>query len=149
MENTIINQKENSIQKIQDKKIFNRIFSFLDEKSLTIVKPIIKKYIPNKKSSKKAIKDLIRLYIIDFGKNNEKVKYFKDEKEGILKIFTNIFNISTNFLLKFTSIFYKNEKIELEKKELLQFLQLYPKNDIFLSNPDDSKLKNFKIYNKL
>jgi len=140
MQSNIINQKENYIQKIQDIKVFNRIFSFLDEKSLAIVKPILKKYIPNKKTTKKAIKDSIKQYIIDFGKNNEKVKYFKDEK-GILKIFTNIFNINSNFLSKFTSIFYKNEKIELEKKELLQFIQLFPKNDIFLSNGDDSKLK--------
>jgi hypothetical protein len=140
MQSNIINQNENYIQKIQDIKVFNRIFSFLDEKSLSIVKPIFKKYIPNKKTAKKVIKDSIRQYILDFGKNNEKVKYFKDEK-GILKIFTNIFNINSNFLSKFTSIFYKNEKIELDKKELLQFIQLFPKNDIFLSNGDDSKLK--------
>lgn len=140
MENIIINQKENYIQKIQDIKIFNNIFSFLDEKSLANVKPVLKKFIPNKKSTKKGIRDSIRQYIIDFGNNNEKVKYFKDGK-GILKIFTNIFNINSNFLSKFTYIFYKNEKIELEKKELLQFLHLYQKNDIFLSNPDNSKLK--------
>ena len=140
MQRNIINQKENFIQKIQDIKIFNGIFSFLDEKSLSIVKPILKKYIPNKKTYKKAIKDSIKQYIIDFGKNNEKVKYFKDEK-GILKIFTNIFNINSNFLSKFTSIFYKNEKIELEKKEFLQFLHLYPKKDIFLSGLGNSRLK--------
>ena len=140
MQRNIINQKDNYIQKIQDIKIFNGIFSFLDEKSLSIVKPILKKYIPNKKTYKKAIKDSIKQYIIDFGKNNEKVKYFKDEK-GILKIFTNIFNINSNFLSKFTSIFYKNEKIELEKKEFLQFLHLYPKNDIFLSGLGNSRLK--------
>ena len=140
MQRNIINQKENFIQKIQDIKIFNGIFSFLDEKSLSIVKPILKKYIPNKKTYKKAIKDSLKQYIIDFGKNNEKVKYFKDEK-GILKIFTNIFNINSNFLSKFTSIFYKNEKIELEKKEFLQFLHLYPKKDIFLSGLGNSRLK--------
>ena len=140
MQNNIINQNENYIQKIQEIKVFNRIFSFLDEKSLSIVKPILKKYIPNKKKTKKVIKDSIKQYIIDFGKNNEKVKYFKDEK-GIFKIFTNVFNINSNFLSNFTSIFYKNEKIDLEKKELLKFIQLFPKNDIFLSNGDDSKLK--------
>ena len=104
MQSNIINQKENYIQKIKDIKVFNSIFSFLDEKSLTIVKPILKQYIPNKKTTKKAIKDSIKQYIIDFGKNNEKVKYFKDEK-GILKVFTNIFNINSNYLSKFTSIY--------------------------------------------
>ena len=59
MQRNIINQKENYIQKIQDIKIFNIIISFLDEKSLSIFKPILKKYIPNKKVYKKVIKDTI------------------------------------------------------------------------------------------
>lgn len=152
MQTNNINQKENYISKIQDKNIFNKIFSFLEPQSLTIIKPVLKKYITNR-PTKKEIKDSVKQYIIDFGNNNEKVKYFIDNK-GILKIYTNIFNIRSNFLSKYTSIIYKNQILNLEKKELFQFLHLYPKNDIFLTNSDNSKIKiskyiiNFDYFDK-
>ena len=132
--------QSNSIQKIKDIKIFNHIMSFLDQKSLSIIKPILKPYINSKKTNKKLLKESIKQYIVDFGKNNEKVKYLIDNN-NLLKIYTNIFNIQKDFSSKFTSVVYKKEKIDLSKKELYKYLHLLPQNDIFLSDANDLKLK--------
>ena len=140
MQNNIITQPKNYLQKINNRKIFNNILSFLDEKTSSEIKVMIKNFSYNKLSNKERIKQSVKKYILDFGKNNEKVKYFIDKK-GILKIYTNIFNIRSEFLLKFTSIFHKNEKIELNKDQLFQYLRLLPENDLFLSDSEGSKVK--------
>ena len=136
MQTNVINHKMNCFRKIKNEQIINRIASYLDEKSASI----LKQYIKNKRQNKKLIKDSLKTYIIDFGKNNEKVKHFIDNT-NTLKIYTNIFNIRKDYLFKYSSVLYKNEKIELNKKELYQYLHLSPQNDIFLSDTDGSKLK--------
>ena len=140
MKNNIIAQQMNCLEKIKDIKIYNHILSFLDEKSLSTFVTLVKNPINNKKPNKKVLKESIRKYIYDFGKNNEKVKYSIDQK-GVLKIYTNVFNLHKDFLSKFTSISYKNESILLEKKELFQYLHLLPKNEVFLSDEEGSKIK--------
>ena len=140
MINNVIAQPMNCLEKIKDIKIYNHIMSFLDEKSLSTFTSLVKSPINNKKTNKKELKESIRKYIYDFGKNNEKVKYSIDQK-GVLKIYTNVFNLHKDFLSKFTSISYKNENIHLEKKELFQYLHLLPKNEVFLSDAEGSKIK--------
>ena len=139
MQSNFNNYKVNYLTKIQDERIINLILSFLEEKYLSIVKPILNNCFNKKKWNKKALKDSIKKYILDFGKNSEKAKFFIEN--GILKIYTNIFNIKTEYLSKFTSIVYKEEIINLEKKEMFQYLHLWPKNDIFLSDAKESKIK--------
>ena len=146
MQNSIIIQPKNYLQKINNKKIFNNILSFLDEQTSSEIKAIIKNFSYNKLSYKERITQSLKKYVLDFGKNNEKVKYFKDKK-GILKIYTNIFNIRPDFLSKFTSIIHKNEKIELNKEQLFQYLRLSPENDLFLSDSEGSKVKISKYIN--
>jgi hypothetical protein len=136
MQANVINNKMNCFQKIKSSKIINRIASYLDEKSSSI----LIQYIKNKRPNKKLLKESLKQYIIDFGINNEKVKHFNDNN-NTLKIYTNIFNIQKDYLLKYSSVLYKNERIELNKKELYQYLHLSPQNDIFLSDTDGSKLK--------
>ena len=139
MQSNFNNYKVNYLTKIQDERIINLILSFLEEKYLSIVKPILNNCFNKKKWNKKALKDSIKKYILDFGKNSEKAKFFIEN--GILKIYTNIFNIKKEYLSKFASIVYKEEIINLEKKEMFQYLHLWPKNDIFLSDAKESKIK--------
>ena len=136
MQANVINNKMNCFQKIKNLQIINCIASYLDEKSLSI----LKQYIKNKRPNKKLLKESLKQYIIDFGINNEKVKYFIDNN-NILKMYTNIFNLQKDYLLKYSSVLYKNERIELNKKDLYQYLHLSPQNDIFLSDANSSKLK--------
>ena len=116
-----------------NKEIMSHFYPFLDEKSITRVKNCLKK--TGAKETKKKIKEKIKNYIIDFGKNNEKVKYSITD-EGILRIFSNIFNFRKEFLKEFTHVQYKEENLNLEKKELFQYLHVLPKTELMLSNND-------------
>ena len=114
-----------------DKNIMSHFWSFLNEDSIKTIKTCLKK--TGTKEQKKKIKELVKNYVIDFGKHSEKVKYSINEN-GKLLLSTNIFNIRKEFLPQFTHIKYKNEDLELEENELYQFLKVFPKNDIYLSN---------------
>ena len=63
------------------------------------------------KKSKEKIKEIIKNYIIDFRKNNDKVKYYITE-DGILKISSNIFYFRKEFSQNFTHIKYKDEVLD-------------------------------------
>ena len=114
-----------------DKNIMSHFWSFLNEDSIKTIKTCLKK--TGTKEQKKKIKELVKNYVIDFGKHSEKVKYSINEN-GKLLLSTNIFNIRKEFLPQFTHIKYKNEDLELEENELYQFLKVFPKNEIYLSN---------------
>ena len=114
-----------------NKEIMTRFYSFLDEKNIETIKNCLKK--TGAKETKKKIKEKIKNYVIDFGKNNDKVKYYITE-DGILKITSNIFNFRKEFLQNFTHIKYKDEVLNLEQKELYQYLHVLPKNELILSN---------------
>ena len=114
-----------------NKEIMTRFYSFLDEKNIEKIKNCLKK--TGAKETKKKIKEKIKNYVIDFGKNNDKVKYYITE-DGILKIYSNIFNFRKEFLQNFTHIKYKEEVLNLEQKELYQYLHVLPKNELILSN---------------
>ena len=109
----------------------SHFWPFLNEESIKTLKSCLKK--TGAKEQKKKIKELVKNYIIDFGKHSEKVKYGINEN-GILLLSTSIFNIRKEFLPQFTHIKYKNEDLELEENELYQFLKVFPKNEIYLSN---------------
>ena len=138
-----MNQKEINSQKpklqfkntfpiiFYDKNIMSHFWCFLNEESIKTLKSCLKK--TGAKEQKKKIKELVKNYIIDFGKHNEKIKYGINEN-GILLLSTNIFNIRKEFLSQFTYIRYKNEDLELEENELYEFLKVFPKNEIYLSN---------------
>ena len=85
-------------------------------------------------------KEKIKNYIIDFGKNNDKVKYSISE-DGYLRIFSNIFNFRKEFLKEFTHVKYKNEHLKLEQKELYQYLSVLPSYELLLSNNDKTIAK--------
>ncbi len=121
-----------------NKEIMSHFYPFLDQKSIETMKNCLKK--TGAKETKKKIKEKIKNYIIDFGKNNEKVKYSITE-EGILIIFSNIFNFRKEFLKEFTHVKYKNETLKLEQKELYQYLHVLPKNELILSNNDKTTAK--------
>jgi len=121
-----------------DKQIMSHFWPFLDENSIKTLKNCLKK--TGAKEQKKRIKEIVKNYVIDFGKYNEKVKYNLNEKK-ILTLSTNIFNIRKDFLKQFTHIQYKGENLELNQKELSQYLKVYPKNEVFLSNNDKSIAK--------
>ena len=121
-----------------NKEIMSHFYPFLDQKSIETMKSCLKK--TGAKETKKKIKEKIKNYIIDFGKNNEKVKYSITE-EGILIIFSNIFNFRKEFLKEFTHVKYKNETLKLEQKELYQYLHVLPKNELILSNNDKTTAK--------
>ena len=121
-----------------NKEIMSHFYPFLDEKSIEKIKNCLKK--TGAKETKKKIKEKIKNYIIDFGKNNDKVKYSITE-EGILKIFSNIFNFRKEFLKEITHVKYKDENLKLEKKELFQYLHVLPKNELLLTNNDKTSAK--------
>lgn len=121
-----------------NKEIMSHFYPFLDQKSIETMKSCLKK--TGAKETKKKIKEKIKNYIIDFGKNNEKVKYSITE-EGILIIFSNIFNFRKEFLKEFTHVKYKDETLKLEQKELYQYLHVLPKNELILSNNDKTTAK--------
>jgi hypothetical protein len=121
-----------------DKQIMSHFWPFLDENSIKTLKNCLKK--TGTKEQKKRIKEIVKNYVIDFGKYNEKVKYYLNEKK-ILILNTNIFNIRKDFLKQFTHIQYKNENLELNQNELAQYLKVYPKNEVFLSNNEKTIAK--------
>ena len=87
-----------------DKNIMSHFWSFLNEDSIKTIKTCLKK--TGTKEQKKKIKELVKNYVIDFGKHSEKVKYSINEN-GKLLLSTNIFNIRKEFLPQFTHIKYK------------------------------------------
>ena len=121
-----------------NKEIMSHFYPFLDEKSIERVKNCLKK--TGVKETKKKIKEKIKNYIIDFGKNNEKVKY-SINGDGILKISSNIFNFRKDFLKELTHVQYKEENLKFDKKELYQYLHVLPKNELILSNNDKTTAK--------
>ena len=121
-----------------NKEIMSHFYPFLDDKSIMRVKNCLKK--TGAKETKKKIKEKIKNYVIDFGKNNDKVKYSITD-EGILTIFSNIFNFRKEFLKEFTHVQYKEENLNLEKKELYQYLHVLPKTELMLSNNDKTTAK--------
>ena len=121
-----------------NKEIMSHLYSFLDEKNIQTIKNCLKK--TGAKETKRKIKEKIKNYVIDFGKNNDKVKYYINE-DGILKISSNIFNFRKEFLQNFTHIKYKDEILNLEQKELYQYLQVLPQNELVLSNNDKTTAK--------
>ena len=121
-----------------NKEIMSHFYPFLDDKSIMRVKNCLKK--TGAKETKKKIKEKIKNYVIDFGKNNDKVKYSITD-EGILRIFSNIFNFRKEFLKEFTHVQYKDENLKLEKKELYQYLHVLPKTELMLSNNDKTTAK--------
>ena len=135
---TKIQFKHNFPLMFYNKEIMAHFYPFLDQKSIERIKNCLKK--TGAKETKKKIKEKIKNYIIDFGKNNEKVKYSITE-EGILKLFSNIFNFRKEFLKEFTHVQYKQENLNLEKKELYQYLHVLPKNELILSNNDKTTAK--------
>ena len=135
---TKIQFKHNFPLMFYNKEIMAHFYPFLDQKSIERIKNCLKK--TGAKETKKKIKEKIKNYIIDFGKNNEKVKYSITE-EGILKLFSNILNFRKEFLKEFTHVQYKQENLNLEKKELYQYLHVLPKNELILSNNDKTTAK--------
>jgi hypothetical protein len=121
-----------------NKEIMTHFYSFLDEKNIQTIKNCLKK--TGAKETKRKIKEKIKNYVIDFGKNNEKVKYYINE-DGILKLSSNIFNFRKEFLQNFTHIKYKDETLNLEQKELYQYLHVLPKTELMLSNNDKTTAK--------
>ena len=121
-----------------NKEIMSHFYPFLDAKSIQTIKNCLKK--TGAKETKRKIKEKIKNYVIDFGKNNDKVKYYINE-DGVLKISSNIFNFRKEFLQNFTHVKYKEETLDLEQKELYQYLQVLPKNELILSNNDKTTAK--------
>ena len=121
-----------------ERSILSKIYSFLPENTIKVIKGCLKK--TGAKEQKKKIKEIVKKYVKDLGKHNEKVKYAITE-EGVLTIQTNIFNVNTSYIKQFTHIKYNKEILELDKDELYQYLHVFPKNDITLSNNDKSVLK--------
>ena len=142
-----INTSENSKQYTQlvnniiyNKEIMNCIFSYLDENSKNKYKKLFKK--SNIKEKKKQIKDIIKVYIEDFGKHQEKLKY-RISGDGALIINTSVFNINKNYLKDFLTVYHEasNDNIDLEKDELYEYLRVLPKYEFFLKNKIGDCLK--------
>ena len=121
-----------------DKTIMSVFWKFLPEKDIKTLKTCLRK--TGMKEQKKKIKEVVKNYILDFGKHSEKVKFSINE-EGVLTLITTIFNIRQEFLKMFTHIKYNKEIIHLEKKELYQYLHVYPKNEVFLSDNANSVMR--------
>lgn len=135
---TKIQFKHNFPIMFYNKEIMSHFYPFLDQKSIETVKNCLKK--TGAKETKKKIKEKVKNYIIDFGKNNDKVKYSITE-EGVLNIFSNIFNFRKEFLKEFSHVKYKDENLKLEQSELYQYLHVLPKNELILSNNDKTTAK--------
>ena len=135
---TKIQFKHNFPLMFYNKEIMSHFYPFLDQKSIETVKNCLKK--TGAKETKKKIKEKVKNYIIDFGKNNDKVKYSISE-DGVLNIFGNIFNFRKEFLKEFSHVKYKDEILKLEQSELNQYLHVLPKNELILSNNDKTTAK--------
>jgi hypothetical protein len=123
-----------------NKIIMKNLLTFLEEKSKTTLKNCFQK--TGWKDRKKQIKEMIKKYIIDFGKHQEKFKYRLND-EGSLVITTNIFNINKDYLKFFTHVFHKESKdvIELEKEDLYGYLKVLPKFEFYLTDNRGDYLK--------
>jgi len=129
---------------IYDKEIMNCIFSYIPEDLKIKYKKLFKK--SGLKEKKKQLKDIIKIYIEDFGKHQEKLKY-RVSSEGSLVINTSIFNINKNYLKDFNTVFHEasNDEIELEKEELYEYLRVLPKFEFFLKNKKTDLIKVSKV----
>lgn len=116
-----------------NKPIFSHILSFLNEDNQKTLKGCFKR--SGMKERKKQLKDIVKYYIEDFGKHQEKLK-FKINENKHLAITTNIFNVNKNYLRNFIYIFHQEtgDKIELEKHELYEYLKVLPKMEFYLQN---------------
>jgi hypothetical protein len=123
-----------------NKQIMKRVLSFLSETSQNVLKSCFKR--SGIKDKKKQIKDAIKNYIIDFGKHQEKVKYRIDDS-GAVVVYTSLFNIQKEYLKEFTYIYHpeSDDKIELEKNELFEYLKVLPRTEFFLVNDRGDKIK--------
>jgi hypothetical protein len=135
-------KQQNSISKeyahllnniIYDKGIMDCIFSYIPEDLKQKYKKLFKK--SGLKEKKKHLKDIIKIYIEDFGKHQEKLKY-RISSEDSLIINTSFFNVNKNYLKEFNIIFHEasNDEIELEKEELFEYLRVLPKFEFYLKN---------------
>lgn len=128
---------------INDVNIRNIFFSFLNKEEIANIKTIFRLNNNSTKQYKRILKNFVTRYIIDFGKNNDKVKY--SLKDHTLRISTNIFNINQNYLYHFTDIIHKNENIFLNEEELHQYLKLTTEKNIFFSSNKDNNSAKIKI----
>lgn len=149
MNHTSKQQQNNNISKeyaqllnniIYDRDIMETIFSYLPEDLKLKYKKLIKK--SGLKEKKKQLKDLIKMYIEDFGKHQEKLKY-RVSSEGSIIINTSIFNMNKNYLREFNTVFHEasNDEIELEKDELYEYLRVLPKFEFFLKNKKNDLIR--------
>lgn len=138
---SITYQKFSKILSIE--KIRKILFSFIDEETSIIIKDIFQINNLNSKQYKQTIKTLVSQYIIDFGKYNEKVKYYLNEH--ILKISTNIFNVNSVFVSNFADLVHKDETIHLSQDELKQYIKLTNDKNIILSSNKINNNSTIKI----
>lgn len=130
-----------NIKKIfYDKTIMNLIHSFLPEETRKEFKNLLKR--TGMRDRKKLMKEIIRKYIVDFGKHQEKVKHRMGEK-GSLIITTNVFNIKKDYLKEFDRVNHKDtqDKLELDKEELYEYLKVLPKFEFYLTSTRGDNLK--------
>lgn len=125
---------------VYDRVIMDCIFSFLDEEFKISFKKLFKK--SGVKDKKKHIKDIIKAYIEDFGKHQEKLKY-RISDQGSLILNTSVFNMNKNYLKEFITVYHEASKdeIELEKEELYEYLRVLPKFEFYLKNKKNDCLK--------
>lgn len=135
---TKIQFKHNFPLMFYNKEIMSHFYPFLWSKKHWNCEKLSKK--DRCKRNEKKIKEKVKNYIIDFGKNNDKVKYSISE-DGVLNIFGNIFNFRKEFLKEFSHVKYKDEILKLEQSELNQYLHVLPKNELILSNNDKTTAK--------
>jgi hypothetical protein len=123
-----------------DKIIIKNVLSFLPKKSQDALKLCFKK--TGWKDRKKQLKEIVKAYIEDFGKHQEKLRY-RITETGSLMINTNIFNINRNYLREFLYIYHieSKDQIELEKNELNEYLKVLPKFEFYLTNKSGDFLR--------
>lgn len=121
-----------------NKTILKKVLGFLKPES-SLKKCFAK---PNFKERKKLIKEKIKQYIIDFGKHQEKVKYWIGNDSNLI-ISTSIFNINKNLIRNLSHVFHKetSDVIELEKEDFYSYLKVLPKFDFYLTNNTGIYLK--------
>jgi hypothetical protein len=123
-----------------NKQIMKKVLLFLEEKSKETLKNCFKR--SGWKDKKKQLKEIIKNYIVDFGKHQEKLRH-RISDEGSLIINTNVFNINKNFLREFVSVYHKDteDRIELDKDDLYGYLKVLPNFEFSLVNTKGDFLK--------
>lgn len=123
-----------------DRKIMKNILSFLNDNTKVALKNCFKK--TGCKDRKKQTKEFVKKYVIDVGKHFEKLTYRLNENNKLV-ISTNIFNLNKNFLKEFDKIYHKEteDKLELEKNELFEYLKVYQKFEFYLTNNSGDHIK--------